>query len=99
MSPKAFAHLIIFLSDNMEFPMKSYHMVQYYKHENSNPRVFIAPSKYIQGPGYNLIFVLSLGVLQYLGDYICSISPLKKERSCIVLALQGGIKRFGEASM
>lgn len=35
----------------MEFPMKSYHMVQYYKHEDSNPRVFIAPSKYIQGPG------------------------------------------------
>lgn len=31
--------------------MKSYHMVQYYKHADSNPRVFIAPSKYIQGPG------------------------------------------------
>lgn len=36
--------------------MKSYHMVQYYKHEDSNPRVFIAPSKYIQGPGIISIF-------------------------------------------
>ena len=35
--------------------MKSYHMVQYYKHEDSNPRVFIAPSKYIQGPGTIMI--------------------------------------------
>ena len=35
--------------------MKSYHMVQYYKHADSNPRVFIAPSKYIQGPGIIII--------------------------------------------
>ncbi|CBK24861.2 uncharacterized protein [Blastocystis hominis] len=70
----------------MEFPMKSYHMVQYYKHADSNPRVFIAPSKYIQGPG----------VINYLGDYVCSISPLSKERACIILISEGGIKRFGE---
>lgn len=38
--------------------MKSYHMVQYYKHEDSNPRVFIAPSKYIQGPGTIFVIVL-----------------------------------------
>ena len=31
--------------------MKPYHMVQYYKNDQSTPRVFIAPSKYIQGPG------------------------------------------------
>ncbi|KAM7457552.1 hypothetical protein BLSTO_01686 [Blastocystis sp. subtype 1] len=76
----------------MEFPMKSYHMVQYYKHADSNPRVFIAPSKYIQGPG----------VVKYLGDYICSISPLKKDRSCLLLCSEGGIRRFGakiEASL
>ena len=43
----------------MDFPMKTYHMVQYYKHPDSNPRVFIAPSKYIQGPGCFLVLDLT----------------------------------------
>lgn len=84
----------------MEFPMKPYHMVQYYKNENSIPRVFIAPSKYIQGPGkIKYHFVIALGVINYLGEYIKSISPLKQDRSCIVLCSQGGEKRFGEKSI
>ena len=79
--------------------MKSYHMVQYYKHADSIPRVFIAPSKYIQGSGKILIGISkALGVINYLGDYICSISPRKENRSCVILISQGGIHRFGEKS-
>ena len=96
--PPIVKHIDLLNLDNMEFPMKSYHMVQYYKHADSNPRVFIAPSKYIQGPGYSYVYLWLLGVVKYLGDYICSISPLKKDRSCLLLCSEGGIRRFGAKS-
>ena len=56
-SPPSVKHIDLLNLVNMEFPMKSYHMVQYYKHADSNPRVFIAPSKYIQGPGYSHVYL------------------------------------------
>ena len=82
----------------MEFPMKSYHMGHYYKNGESNPRVFIAPSKYIQGPGIFNSNNSFAGVIKYTGEYICSISPLKKERSCLILGSKGGMQRYGEQS-
>lgn len=82
----------------MEFPMKSYHMGHYYKNGESNPRVFIAPSKYIQGPGICNSNTSFPGVIQYTGEYICSISPLKKERSCLILGSKGRMQRYGDQS-
>ena len=82
----------------MEFPMKSYHMGHYYKNGQSNPRVFIAPSKYIQGPGRILRNSPPVGVIQHTGEYICSISPLKKDRFCLILGSKGGMQRYGDQS-
>ena len=83
----------------MEFPMKSYHMGHYYKNGQSNPRVFIAPSKYIQGPGMIKFRSLLVGVIAYTGEYICSISPLKKDRFCLILGSKGGMQRYGDQSI
>ena len=82
----------------MDFPMKSYHMGHYYKNAQSNPRVFIAPSKYIQGPGRSVLYCSPVGVIQYTGEYICSISPLKKDRFCLILGSKGGMQRYGDKS-
>lgn len=83
--------------------MKTYHMKNYFAREVENPRFFISPNKYIQGPGIATLFVsfpiASLGVLKSIGKYIVGISPFNEKRSVIVVASQGGIRRFKETSM
>ncbi|KAK8789949.1 hypothetical protein WA158_006729 [Blastocystis sp. Blastoise] len=66
--------------------MKSYHMKNYFTREIDNPRLFISPSKYIQGPN----------VLSNIGKYIVGISPFNEKRSVIVVSSAGGLKRFQE---
>ena len=78
-------------------------MKNYFAREVENPRFFISPNKYSQGPGIATLFVsfpiASLGVLKSIGKYIVGISPFNEKRSVIVVASQGGIRRFKETSM